>query len=135
MKSTCDCTFNDIAENSLIKDNPLAESSIGQIFDLINSSNILVLKCFKNIFTHFSRSIGGWICLTLIACQIGLSLTFFLMQITQPSKYIFNLTKDYIRNLSKNEINSPPKKKKGISNENKRVKINFYLIIYCSPKF
>ena len=123
MKSTCDCTFNDIAENSLIKDNPLAESSIGQIFDLINSSNILVLKCFKNIFTHFSRSIGGWICLTLIACQIGLSLTFFLMQITQPSKYIFNLTKDYIRNLSKNEINSPPKKKKGISNENKRVKI------------
>ena len=121
MTSTCNCTFNDIASNNLIKDNPLAESSIGEIFDLINSSNILVFKCFKNIFTHFSRSIGGWISLTLIIGQVGSSLTFFLVQSTQVSKYLFNLTKGYIQHLSSGMTKYPPKR--GINNQNKTEKI------------
>ena len=66
MTTTCDCKFNDIANSKLVKDNEIIDSAFGEIFDMINSSNILVFKCFKNIFTHFSRSIGGWISLVLI---------------------------------------------------------------------
>ena len=120
MKSTCDCTFNDIAENSLIKDNPLAESSIGQIFDLINSSNILVLKCFKYIFKHFSRSIGGWISLILIIVQTSMALLYFLKELGKTKIKLLNMIKDYIQYLSdkgKESINNPPKKPRGISND------------------
>ena len=119
MTSICDCKFNDITNNELIKDNPLTES-VGNIFDLINSSNIQVFKCFKNIFTHFSRSIGGWISLTLIAAQIGLTLTFFLLQSSQTSKYIFNITKGFIKCFSSRIPSTPPKR--GMINQKKSEK-------------
>ena len=119
MTSICDCKFNDITNNELIKDNPLTES-VGNIFDLINSSNIQVFKCFKNIFTHFSRSIGGWISLTLIAAQIGLTLTFFLLQSSQTSKYIFNITKGFIKCFSSRIPSIPPKR--GMINQKKSEK-------------
>ena len=122
MTSTCDCLFNDLSNSNIIKDNPLAESALGDVFDLINNSNILVFKCFKNIFTHFSRSIGGWISLTLILGQIGLSLTFFLFQSTQVSKYLFNLTKNYIKLVTTKSLNSPPKKVKLSDNKSDNIK-------------
>ena len=122
MTSTCDCLFNDLSNSNIIKDNPLAESALGDVFDLINNSNILVFKCFKNIFTHFSRSTGGWISLTLILGQIGLSLTFFLFQSTQVSKYLFNLTKNYIKLVTTKSLNSPPKKVKLSDNKSDNIK-------------
>ena len=110
MTTTCDCLFNDIANNNIMKDNALMESTVGEIFDLINNSNILVFKCFKYIFTHFPSSIGGWISLGLIMSQIALTLVFFFVQSTQTSKYIFNLTTNFIKYLSKKRGHTPPKK-------------------------
>ena len=121
MTSSCDCFFNDLSNNNAIKENPLMETAFGEVFDMINNSNILVLKCFKNIFTHFSRSIGGWISLTLILGQTGLALTFFFVQSTQVSKYLFNLTKNYIKYISTKKPKSPPKRV--ISNDNKSEKL------------
>jgi len=119
MTSICDCKFNDILNNELIKDNPHTES-VGEIFDLINSSNIQVFKCFKNIFTLFSRSIGGWISLALITSQIGLTLTFFLLQSSQTSKYIFNITKGFMKYFSSIIPSIPPKRR--MINQNKSEK-------------
>jgi len=51
MTSTCDCKFNDVTNNNVIRDNAFLDSAVGEIFDLINSSNILVFKCIKNIFS------------------------------------------------------------------------------------
>ena len=119
MTSICDCKFNDILNNELIKDNPHTES-VGEIFDLINSSNIQVFKCFKNIFTLFSRSIGGWISLALITSQIGLTLTFFLLQSSQTSKYIFNITKGFMKYFSSRIPSIPPKRR--MINQNKSEK-------------
>ena len=70
MTATCDCKFNDIANNNLIKDNEILETAFGEVFELINSSNILVFKCIKNMFTHFSRSFGGWISVVLIVIML-----------------------------------------------------------------
>ena len=119
MTSICDCKFNDILNNELIKDNPLTES-VGEIFGLIDSSNIQVFKCFKNIFTLFSRSIGGWISLALITSQIGLTLTFFLLQSSQTSKYIFNITKGFMKYFSSRIPSIPPKRR--MINQNKSEK-------------
>jgi hypothetical protein len=114
MTATCDCKFNDIANSNLIKDNAILDSAFGEILDLINSSNILVFKCIKNMFTHFSRSIGGWISLSLICAHIGMTLVFFLISSPQVNKYLFSLTYNYIsyiKNSPKIEPNLPPKRK------------------------
>jgi hypothetical protein len=36
MSAICNCAFNDISNNALIKDNELIDSMVGEIFDLIN---------------------------------------------------------------------------------------------------
>ena len=40
MTATCNCKFNDITNNEVIKDNAVLDSMVGEIFDIINSSNI-----------------------------------------------------------------------------------------------
>ena len=99
---------------------------------MVNSSNILVFKCIKNIFKHFSRSIGAWISLGLIFSHIGLTLSFAFIQLTQIKVHIISLTKNYLSFLSQSKgKNSPPKKNiKNIKNNNKsEKKININNII------
>ena len=125
MTSTCDCKFNDIANNNIIKDNEIMNEAFGEIFDLINSSNILVFKCYKYIFKHFSRSIGAWLSLSLIAVHIGMTLFYFLFESTKCIKYIFNLTKNYISfvtNKTKKKGPNPPKRL--IANQAKSEAVN-----------
>ena len=121
MTTTCDCKFNDIANNNIIKDNEILDSAFGEVLDLINSSNILVFKCFKYIFKHFSRSIGGWISLVLILVQIAMVVLFYLIGFPNVKKYVLSLTQNYIVFLSKlvkKKPLLPPKK--NITNTNKR---------------
>ena len=114
MTATCDCKFNDITNNNIIKDNAFLDSAVGEIFDLINSSNILVFKCIKNIFKHFTRSIGSWISLVLLGSHIGMTLTFSLVSIVAIKKYMYSLTYNYLTYLKNTSHiknpNLPPKK-------------------------
>ena len=115
MTSTCDCKFNDIANNNAIKDNAILDEAFGGVFDLISSSNILVFKCFKYMFKHFSRSIGGWICLGLILTDISMALVYFLFEAIKGSKYLYNITKSYISYIKKG-INFAPPRRRSIKN-------------------
>ena len=65
--------------------------------------------------------INRWITLSLILGQIGLSFTFFFVQSTQVSKYLYNLTKNYIKFISVKNPNSPPKKVKQNDNNNEMI--------------
>ena len=121
MTAKCNCKFNDITNNNAIKDNALLDSVVGEVFDLVNSSNILVFKCIKNIFKHFSRSIGGWISIGLIASHIGLTLTFAFIELSNIKTYMISLTKNYLSFLSQiRSKNLPPKKKLKIINKKLR---------------
>ena len=125
MTATCNCKFNDITNNNVIKDNALLDNAVGEVFDLVNSSNILVFKCIKNIFKHFSRSIGAWISIGLILSHIGLTLTFFFLQLTQIKVYIISLTKNYLSILSQSKgKNSPPKKNIKNNKLEKKIKVD-----------
>ena len=120
MTSTCDCKFKDIANSDAIKDNAILDEAFGDVFDIINSSNILVFKCFKYIFKHFTRSIGGWISLGLILAHIAMTLVYLLFEAIKCSKYIYTLTKNYIYYISKKKKPlAPPRRsiKNGSLNE------------------
>ena len=129
MTATCDCKFNDITNNAILKDNALLNGMMGEIFDLINSSNILVLKCFKYIFKHFSRSIGGWISLVLILAHIAMVFLYFLLEISKMKIYLFSLTNRYITYISKQNLLEPEEPpKRNISNNRQNQKANDVVI-------
>ena len=129
MTATCDCKFNDITNNAILKDNALLNGMMGEIFDLINSSNILVLKCFKYIFKHFSRSIGGWISLVLILAHITMVFLYFLLEISKMKIYLFSLTNRYITYISKQNLLEPEEPpKRNISNNRQNQKANDVVI-------
>ena len=113
MTATCNCKFNDITNNQAIKENVVLDSMLGEIFDLINSSNIFVVKCYKYIFKYFKNSIGGILTASIICLNIILSYFFFAKDFFKISEYIRSITNRYLAYLSipfQKRINFPPKR-------------------------
>ena len=46
MTAICDCKLFDIVKSNLIKDNDILNNLVGEIYDMIDDSNIFVLKCY-----------------------------------------------------------------------------------------
>ena len=122
MTAKCNCKFNDIANNDLIKDNVLLNSLVSEVFDIINNSNIAVFKCYKYIFKYFSRSYGGFISLFLLIGHIILSTIFLIYELNNIKRYVFSLTENYIKLISQpvNKNYEPPPKRIKSSNKSKK---------------
>ena len=126
-EATCDCKFNDITNNDFIQENAALNYMVGEVFELINSSNILVLKCYKYIFKHLTNSYGGIIIMALFILSIIFALIFFLIELTKMKRYIFSLTEkfsSFLINYPQLSRFFPPKKKSGKSNEEKALNKN-----------
>ena len=114
MTAICDCSFQDITSNNQITDNALFEEATGDFFDKIAESNIYVLKCYKYIFKFFSKSYGVFIFLVFLLVHIIMVICYFIIELDEIMKYIFNMTQSYIAFLNNNankEKSAPPKKK------------------------
>ena len=108
----CECKFNDLDNSKLINEIAIIEDLMGDVLDMINSSNILVFKCIKYIFKYFKRSIGGMISVFLILSHIVMVVLYFIVGFAKIKVYILSLTKGYISYIKKKDntkINVPPK--------------------------
>ena len=121
MTATCNCKFNDISNNEVIKDNAVLDSMVGEIFDIINSSNILVVKCYDKIFKYFKNSIGGIFTATIIALNLILTNVFFARNFPKITDYIRGITYRYLTYLSM-PFYSPPKRTSVPENKRKSIK-------------
>ena len=72
MTASCDCTFHDITNNKVL------DSLVGEVFNIIDDSNILVVKCYKYIIKYFMRSYGGIITSIVIIVNILFLILFFI---------------------------------------------------------
>ena len=128
MTAKCDCKFNDINNNNIIKDNEVLNILFDETLDLINESNILVLKCIKYMFKHFSRSIGGWISLIIIIILIIMVILYFSIDLNKIRIFIMGFNENFFeyilkeKNLEKNIVvnidkYTPPKRTHGIINK------------------
>ena len=121
MESICTCKFNDIMSNDLIEGNALIQSTLGGITDLVNNSNIMVLKCYKNVFKkeNIKKGIGGYLILIILFFEIVFSLLFLINDMPKIRRYLYNLTEQFMNYISQNKqnesINNPPKKGSRIS--------------------
>ena len=108
MESICECKFNDIINNDLIERNAIFQNTIGEITDIISSSNILVLKCFKNVFKkeYFLKGHGAFIIMSIAIIQIIFAFIFTLYDMRIIRKYLFNLTEYFMLYINKNRNNT-----------------------------
>ena len=126
MESICECKFTDIMSNGLIEGNALIESTLGEITDLLSSSNLMVLKCYKDVFKkeYILKGSGGFIILTIFLFELIFTFIFMLYDMAKIRKYVYNLTEYFMlyNNINKNNNNNnlftdkkklkaPPKKK------------------------
>ena len=146
MESICECKFNILINNEIIDNNALLSNTIGEVADILASSNLNVLKCYKNAFDKklVRKGIGAFIILGITFVEIILALIFILYDMNMIRKYLFNLAhyyiflfskknkdnKNKINNIIKNtrlitgKVKAPPKKslKKDIALKNNRIK-------------
>ena len=145
MESICECTFNSIINNEFIEGNALISSALGEITDILSSSNLLVLKCYKDVFKkeYMIKSWGGFIMIGIAFFEIIFALIFMLYELNNIRKYLLNLTQYYITYVSENKtsstfknailvtgnkaIKSNPTKKLKRGKSQKNIKINLSL--------
>ena len=150
MESICECKFNVLINNDIIDNNALLSNTIGEVIDILASSNLNVLKCYKNAFDKklVSKGIGAFIILGIAFVEIILALIFILYDMNIIRKYLFNLAhyyiflfsnknkdnKNKINNIIKNnrlltgKIKAPPKKmlKKDKALKNNRISAKIF---------
>ena len=129
LETICECKFNDIMNNKLIEDNYLLSNTIGEIASLLSTSNIMVLKCFKDVFKkeNIIKGTGGFIIIGIIFLILILSLVFVFYEMPMLRKFLLSLSEYFIgliinksNNLVSREnifagysrIKAPPKKRK-----------------------
>ena len=100
MTATCNCKFNDITNNEVINDNAVLDNMVGGVLDIINSSNILVVKCYDKIFKYFKNSIGGIFTTSIIALNLILTNMFFAKNFPTITAYIKSITYRFLAYLS-----------------------------------
>ena len=142
-RAECDCQYNDIEteekNNELIKDNQILELVGGDFLEIINTSNLFIVKCYKYIFKHINKSFGAIISLILLVLNIIFTILFYVAELNRIQIYIYKLTEDYINYLFRQTRNEPPKKKKKKKNNNKddvisSVKSDFSNIVVQNDK-
>ena len=133
LESICVCTFNDIMSNELIEENALIQNTIGEVVDILSSSNLLVLKCYEDVFKieYIKKGTGGFIVIAIVFTQIAFSFVFILYDMSVIRKYLYNLSQYFViyisngnKELLKNthlitnnqKAKQPPKKKKSHKN-------------------
>ena len=109
MTATCNCKYRDVSQSNL---EPILDDLFGDVFELIDSSNLEVLRCHKNFFKYFPKSIGGIILLILIIADITFSVLFFTIELIKLKRYVLTLTDNYLAYLkdSQKKGKNPPKK-------------------------
>ena len=100
-----------------MKNNVFLENTFEKIFDIINSSSILVVKCYKYIFKRFTKSIGGIIASIAIALHLIYTAFYFIVGKKQIINYVYGIYEKFSSYINKEENiipSFPPKKKQGM---------------------
>ena len=125
----CECKYNDLLNNDLLNNEALSDS-ISTIKNMVDKSNIEVLKCLKYAFKYFKKNYGGYITIALCSLSIICTIIFYIYKYSQIQLYMYNLTQSYISILftkTKNNIQTesninlaPPKKNQKYENKEKK---------------
>ena len=129
----CKCEFSDIMSSTGVGEK-LIEDSFGEIFEMIDNSNVVIFKCIKDVFVakHFFKNVGTYIALGVTIAQIVCVVLYYLLGYNPMLRYLYylqeyqcsaiemknnnkggkdnNKTKDNILTAKLQKAKAPPKK-------------------------
>ena len=105
IKAICECSYSN-KDKDLLKDNALYQSQVGQLEEFISSTNIYVIKCYKNILNekYFEKCIGGLVIFILLIIEIICTIKYCSNGLSSIKIYIFQLSNKYINIISPKKI-------------------------------
>ena len=132
-EAICKCEFNDIMSSSGGVGEKILEDSFGEVFEMIDASNVVIFKCISDVFVakHFFQNPGSYIVLGIMVAQIACVLIYYLVSYNRMIRYLYYLseyqcsaiemknnkkgdkeikTKDNILSTKLNKAKEPPKK-------------------------
>ena len=89
----CKCEFSDIMSSTGVGEK-LIEDSFGEIFEMIDNSNVMIFKCAKDVFVakHFFKNVGSYIVLGITLCQAACVLVYYLIGYNPMLRYLYYLS-------------------------------------------
>ena len=92
-EAICKCEFNDIMSSSGVGEK-LLEDSLGEIFEMIDNSNIVIFKCISDVFVakHFFKNVGTYIALGIMVGQIACVVVYYLVSYNPMLRYLYYLS-------------------------------------------
>ena len=132
-ESICQCKINDVMNSKFISENALIKNALGEVADLLSSSNLLVLTCFKGVFTSdtLGKSVGGFIMIGILIFEIILVIIFLVKDIKYIRKYLYNLTEYYLVYSSDKNVNGVVEKVTSLITTNEK---NYKVSLKNPPK-
>ena len=108
MESICECKFNDIINSEYFEGNAFVENTLGEVAELLASSNLMVLKCYKNVFSldNMRNNIGGYIIILILFFQIISTLLYFYYFKDKMIRYLYSISQYFILSMIQNNIKS-----------------------------
>ena len=92
-EAICKCEFNDIMSSSGGVGEKILEDSLGDLFEMIDASNIVIFKCAKDVFVakHFFKNVGSYIALGIMIIQAACVVLYYLLSYNPMIRYLFYL--------------------------------------------
>ena len=89
-------------KEDFLKDKVLDQAQLGAIEEMINQSNIYVIKCINLVlkFEIIKKAYGSFIIFTLIIIEIICTIIYCKDDINSINKYILGITNKFINSLS-----------------------------------
>ena len=132
-EAICTCELNDIMSSTGGVGEKILEDSLGEIFEMIDASNVVIFKCISDVFVakHFFKNVGTYITLGIMLGQIACVLVYYLVSYNPMLRYLYylseyqcsaiemknnkkgdkeNKTKDNILSTKLQKAKAPPKK-------------------------
>ena len=110
LESKCLCTINEIMNTDFFGNNAIINSAIREITDFFEESNLLILKCYKDVFNKYYiiKCHGVFIIYGILLFELIFSLVFFIEESDKISKYFHCLAEYYLHYID-NKVNKNKK--------------------------
>ena len=104
MMAICECKFKEITDEE--DDDNIYKEVVDQFNEILNQVNFAVMECYKDLFkyNYFSSNSGGVIFLLFTITQIVTFIIYYFSSLFVASKYIYNITDNYILYLNKSPM-------------------------------
>ena len=113
----CKCELNDLMNKKKVGEKIL-EESFGELYEMIESSNVMIFKCAKDVFVikHLVKNIGTFISLGILLGQVLCVVIYYVFSYNPMLRYLYYLSEyqcALIDNKNLNKENKRASKMKG----------------------